>query len=179
MAQRISQARVDDRHYSSKVLSARSIIYDKGFSVQSTALDDILKEESLTANHVSWNPLDRPGGSSVISECIFEPLGVSRIHFLQNAGHRHTARVWNRCLEDVFHSPRANPYVLWFIDRQRDGPSVWVFLQGNHCLLTWIQRYRQVPTFGRDTIRKFTENVSEMKKMTAGNFEDLLQVHFA
>lgn len=38
------------------------------------------------------------------------------------------------------------------------------------------QRYRQVPTFGRSTIRKFTENASGMKKMAARNFEDLLQV---
>ncbi|KAF9472386.1 hypothetical protein BDN70DRAFT_900592 [Pholiota conissans] len=37
------------------------------------------------------------------------------------------------------------------------------------------QRYRQVPTFGRSTIRKFTENASAMKKMAARNYEDLLQ----
>ncbi|KAF8151063.1 hypothetical protein BJ912DRAFT_1071771 [Pholiota molesta] len=37
------------------------------------------------------------------------------------------------------------------------------------------QRYRQVPTFGRSTIRKFVENASAMKKMAARNYEDLLQ----
>jgi hypothetical protein len=37
--------------------------------------------------------------------------------------------------------------------------------------------YRQVPTFGRDTIRKFSNNASEMKKLAARDFEDLLQVH--
>ncbi|KAF8205902.1 hypothetical protein K438DRAFT_1578500, partial [Mycena galopus ATCC 62051] len=37
-------------------------------------------------------------------------------------------------------------------------------------------RYRQVPTFGSATIRRFTNNVSAMKKMAARNFEDLLQV---
>ncbi|KAH7917705.1 hypothetical protein BV22DRAFT_1025919 [Leucogyrophana mollusca] len=36
-------------------------------------------------------------------------------------------------------------------------------------------RYRQVPTFGRDTIRRFARNVSEMKHITAHDFEDLLQ----
>ncbi|KIJ19526.1 hypothetical protein PAXINDRAFT_69398, partial [Paxillus involutus ATCC 200175] len=35
--------------------------------------------------------------------------------------------------------------------------------------------YCQVPTFGRDTIRCFTNNLSEMKQMAAHNFEDLLQ----
>jgi hypothetical protein len=37
-------------------------------------------------------------------------------------------------------------------------------------------RYRQIPTFGRDTIRKFTNNASGMKKLAARDFEDLLQV---
>ena len=36
--------------------------------------------------------------------------------------------------------------------------------------------YRQVPTFGRDTIRRFRSNCSEMKKMAARDFEDLLLV---
>ncbi|KAF8834378.1 hypothetical protein BDN67DRAFT_915098, partial [Paxillus ammoniavirescens] len=36
-------------------------------------------------------------------------------------------------------------------------------------------RYHQVPTFGQDTIRRFQENCSELKKMTARGFEDLLQ----
>ncbi|KAJ7635896.1 hypothetical protein B0H17DRAFT_899754, partial [Mycena rosella] len=36
-------------------------------------------------------------------------------------------------------------------------------------------RFRQVPTFGRSTIRRFHANVSEMKKLAARNFEDILQ----
>jgi len=38
--------------------------------------------------------------------------------------------------------------------------------------------YRQIPTFGRDTIQRFRCNVSELKKMAAQDFEDLLQVDF-
>jgi hypothetical protein len=37
-------------------------------------------------------------------------------------------------------------------------------------------RYRMVPTFGRGTIRRFSNNVSEMKKLAARDFEDILQV---
>jgi hypothetical protein len=37
-------------------------------------------------------------------------------------------------------------------------------------------RYRQVPTFGQDTIRLFHENASAMKKLAARDYEDLLQV---
>ena len=39
--------------------------------------------------------------------------------------------------------------------------------------------YRQVPKFGCDTIRRFRKNVSEMKRTTARDFEDLLQVNVA
>ncbi|KAJ3766797.1 hypothetical protein FB446DRAFT_708323 [Lentinula raphanica] len=37
------------------------------------------------------------------------------------------------------------------------------------------QRFRKVPTFGRGTIRRFVDNVSELKKLAARDFEDLLQ----
>jgi hypothetical protein len=36
--------------------------------------------------------------------------------------------------------------------------------------------YRQIPSFGRDSIRRFVANCSEMKKMVARDFENLLQV---
>jgi hypothetical protein len=38
------------------------------------------------------------------------------------------------------------------------------------------QRFRNVPTFGKGTIRKFTSNASAMKRFAAHDFEDLLQV---
>jgi hypothetical protein len=38
------------------------------------------------------------------------------------------------------------------------------------------RRYRLIPTFGRGTIRKFSNNASSMKKLAARDFEDLLQV---
>ena len=37
-------------------------------------------------------------------------------------------------------------------------------------------RFRQIPTFGRYTIRRFHNNVSEMKKLAARDFGDILQV---
>ncbi|KAL0563301.1 hypothetical protein V5O48_018770, partial [Marasmius crinis-equi] len=37
------------------------------------------------------------------------------------------------------------------------------------------ERYRRVPTFGRDIIRRFHNNVSDMKKLAARDFEDILQ----
>lgn len=37
-------------------------------------------------------------------------------------------------------------------------------------------RFRRMPTFGRDTIRKFTNNVAGQKQMAARDYEDILQV---
>ena len=39
-----------------------------------------------------------------------------------------------------------------------------------------IARFRNVPTFGRDSIRRFANNVSELKKLGARDYENLLQV---
>jgi hypothetical protein len=38
---------------------------------------------------------------------------------------------------------------------------------------------RETPLFGYDTIRKFANNVSEMKKMAARDYEDILQASFS
>jgi hypothetical protein len=37
-------------------------------------------------------------------------------------------------------------------------------------------RFRMMVTFGHDTIRRFANNVSKMKKLAARDFEDILQV---
>src|SRR6266540_560072 len=45
------------------------------------------------------------------------------------------------------------------------------------CRASWVlTSYRQFSTFGHGTIRKFAANSSEMKKLAARDFEDLLQV---
>lgn len=43
--------------------------------------------------------------------------------------------------------------------------------------ITPFDRYRQISTFGSGTIRTFAANSSEMKKLAARDFEDLLQVY--
>ncbi|KJA20593.1 hypothetical protein HYPSUDRAFT_101131, partial [Hypholoma sublateritium FD-334 SS-4] len=50
-----------------------------------------------------------------------------------------------------------------------------LFVHGGLAISTLNERYRAVPTFGRSTIRRFTENASAMKKLAARNYEDLLQ----
>ncbi len=42
-----------------------------------------------------------------------------------------------------------------------------------------FSRFREIPTFGSSTIWRFATNASEMKKLAARDFEDLLQVSLA
>jgi hypothetical protein len=39
-----------------------------------------------------------------------------------------------------------------------------------------LNRFFKIPKFGRGTIRRFHANASEMKKLAARDFEDILQV---
>jgi hypothetical protein len=39
-----------------------------------------------------------------------------------------------------------------------------------------LNRFRQIPSYGNGIIRKFANNTSEMKRLAARDFEDILQV---
>jgi len=40
----------------------------------------------------------------------------------------------------------------------------------------FLQSFRQVPTFGQDSVRRFSNNVSELKRLAARDYKNLLQV---
>ncbi|KAG6827318.1 hypothetical protein H0H92_012339 [Tricholoma furcatifolium] len=50
-----------------------------------------------------------------------------------------------------------------------------LYAAGNDSIQTLNKRFRDIPTFGRDTIRKFSNDVAAMKKLAARDFEDILQ----
>lgn len=52
MAQRVTMARIDDKARQGKVMSARRLIYDRGYIVTSTAIEGFLKDESLVPTAV-------------------------------------------------------------------------------------------------------------------------------
>lgn len=39
-----------------------------------------------------------------------------------------------------------------------------------------LSRFREIPTFSNGVIRRFSNNTSEMKRLAARDFEDILQV---
>lgn len=62
-------------------------------------------------------------------------------------------------------------------DKIQELNRQWVWSYRDHELKKLIViRFRRVPTFGRDTICRFSNNMLGMKKLAARDFEDLLQV---
>jgi hypothetical protein len=49
-------------------------------------------------------------------------------------------------------------------------------LSWNYTNFEHVSSYREVPPFGKDAVRRFPESASEMKRMTARDLENLLQV---
>ncbi|KAI5980895.1 hypothetical protein EDD15DRAFT_2380722 [Pisolithus albus] len=50
-----------------------------------------------------------------------------------------------------------------------------IYEVGDNCIQEFKRRFRLMPTFGRGTIRKFSNNVSDLSKLAARDFEDILQ----
>lgn len=63
-------------------------------------------------------------------------------------------------------------------DQLREFNKRYVSFAANFIVYTYSCSFHQLPPFGRDTIRRFAHNVSEMKKLGARDFEDILQVFF-
>ena len=84
--------------------------------------------------------------------------------------------IWAWCLES--HVYTFNSHFTSHIIRS--GTNSELLVSNCSALLTLLTdpRYRQIPTFGRDTIRRFANNTSEMRKLAAQDFEDILQVSF-
>ncbi|TEB29588.1 hypothetical protein FA13DRAFT_1792912 [Coprinellus micaceus] len=55
---------------------------------------------------------------------------------------------------------------------------LWATTPGGSMVMEFNKRFRQVPTFGTDTICRFAIDTSEMKKLATCNFEDILQIIF-
>jgi len=68
----------------------------------------------------------------------------------------------------------VDPRLVVELDRRYVYSVFWKLLLDFGC-----DSYREIPSFGRDTIRRFSANCSELKKMAARDFENLLQVCYS
>ena len=114
-----------------------------------------------------------------ITECILRKTGRGRAGLPQLPHHRSPAWIWDQCLEVSAHAsdPDAVCNPRWSESRSPFRQKV--TLMWCHTMListnSWY-RFRSVPTFGQDTIRKLPKSVSDLNKLAAHDYEDILQV---
>lgn len=174
--QRRTQARTDDSARREKVEKAQGLIYQGGHIINSAEIERQLKSESLVPTGVSVMLLYKPpsihylfrmhfrSGCHLLVLICFQCLLLTYYMNLRLACGDH-------CSYTSFEYWIAEmvSFIQWI-----DG-EIWI----HHvclCRLLTSNRYRAVPTFGRDTIRKFSNNCSGLKQMAARDFEDILQV---
>ncbi|KAH7904570.1 hypothetical protein BJ138DRAFT_1018968 [Hygrophoropsis aurantiaca] len=143
--QRERLMRVDNEERQSKILAIRKNIYQKKYAV-----DNEQHVESLLRPE-SWVPT---------SNAFSEKLS------------KHGFDLFRMLVVDLLHEFELGVWKAVFIHLLRILDSAGA---KTNLLAELDYRYRQVPTFGADTIRRFSRNSSEMKKMAARDFEDLLQ----
>ncbi|KAI0054211.1 hypothetical protein BV25DRAFT_1817308 [Artomyces pyxidatus] len=143
MQQRRTLARVDNAQRRAHISSARKLIYQDEYAVNSEAVEKILKAESLVPTDNAFSKKLSPFGFNV-----FDMLLVDLMHEIELG-------VWKDLFIHLIRLLDAVDKTLKFeLDR----------------------RYREMPPFGTNGIRRTTSNRSELKKMTANAYEDALLV---
>ncbi|KAF5343015.1 hypothetical protein D9757_014587 [Collybiopsis confluens] len=140
---RIKLERVDSDFRRSSVERARRIIFEKGYSVSSKAVENLLGDYSWTSTRNTFSTL-------------FYEFGFN---------------FYNIIVSDVLHEIELGVWKAVLTHLIRILTSV-----GSLSLEEMNQRFRRIPTFGRDTIRKINKNVSLMQNLAARDYEDFLQV---
>ncbi|KAJ3512913.1 hypothetical protein NMY22_g15195 [Coprinellus aureogranulatus] len=146
---RVSRRRVDGLERQAQVAKVRQLIYrGKHLSVNSKPVEAILKPTSLVPTQNAFS----------------EKLLV------------HGFNVYDLAAPDILHEVEIGVWKSLFLHLLR-------ILEVEDSALTNIldrrlPRYRQVPTFGRDTIRRFSNSVSLLKQLAARDYEDMLQCAF-
>ena len=81
-------------------------------------------------------------------------------------------------MESSIYPPPSYPWLCWpkVIVGTRSSVGTLCFLHSRSLTMHHYISYRQIPSFGRDTIWKFTANSSKMKMLAAQDLENLLQV---
>ncbi|TFY58685.1 hypothetical protein EVJ58_g6273 [Rhodofomes roseus] len=158
MRRREQDRRLDDEQRQKLVTEARRLIYEQGSSIKSTAVEALLKLTSLVPTEVKQVYIETRKILIVAQNAFSEILApiLENYHeiFVPDSLHEWDLGVWRQIL----------------IHLLRLLSSL-----GARQVHELDARFRQVATFGRDTIRSFDSNVSELKKLAARNFEDILQ----
>ena len=156
-----------------KVEKAHKIIYKDGYAVISNRVEQLLKTESLVPTKVytfvgaeSTKKIPRTHSLSHLETWDSMSLNCFQLIFCTSLTLVFRKLSWYIWLESWTHSVRIK---LLYSMKGRWSSS-------DLALLSWLHRFQAVPTFRESTIRWFAQNVSELKKLAARDYEDILQV---
>ncbi|THH19983.1 hypothetical protein EUX98_g8669 [Antrodiella citrinella] len=128
-----------------KSTTAREAVYKYGKGVKSTVVESLLAEESLVPT------------TNAFSDFAQKVLPVTFNFFVM-------------LVVDLMHEFELGVWKAVFTHLIRIIVSL-----GDSVVQEFNLRYRQMPTFGRSTIRRKTSNTSALKKLAARDYEDYLQ----
>ncbi|KAH9172689.1 hypothetical protein EDB89DRAFT_1832399, partial [Lactarius sanguifluus] len=140
--------RIDNERRRQKVEAARKLIYQKGFTITSKRVQDILGNYSMV--------LTRNAFSEILT-------GVGHDYhklFVVDLLHEFELGIWQSVLMHLIRMLHSLP----------GGDALIAELDSRYICVT------TTPTFGRDTIRRLPGSVSGLSKLAARDYEDILQV---
>jgi len=155
----------------------RRWVYIEGKPLTSKRFEDLLGTKSLVPTWVyAHSLLSWYLSIDFLSECVLCKAWEIWPWFLYNVCSGSATWVQIGCMESSLHTLDADFVHCWWGHHPNAEWTVCKLETYTNCSYLFSTRYRQVPTFGRDTIWKFNNNVSGMKNLAGRDFEDLLQV---
>lgn len=175
-ARRSETLRRDTQERKDAITEARSLIYNDGIVVNGARVEAILKEESLVPTEVSLYKLtffhDAERLSDRMRSPLLWPISLRCSWWIFSMSLSLVSGKLSSCiLSASFMHTIPLPLMSWTI-----GENTRRVLCLSSFSTDMIFSYRQMPTFGRFTIHRFTNNVSELKNLAGRDMEDILQV---
>jgi hypothetical protein len=175
----------DDIKRQEAVFEARKAIFQRNLAVDSTFVERQLKDDSLVPSIVGHHCLAKAAADLYF--CISAQNAFSKRlskfgfnlfpMFLVDLMHEIELGVWKALLVHLLRMLESvHENLLHEFDKRRAIYPDYFHLNLITPFAPFGLRFRQVPIFGRDTIRRFSANTLELKRMAAWNFEDFLQV---
>ncbi|KAG6905803.1 hypothetical protein DXG01_000659 [Tephrocybe rancida] len=144
---------------------------DRGFRVQSERRDNNDRRQKITrARQSIYGPLNLAVDSAAVERELKPESLVPTLNAFSDRLLKFGLNYPSMFVVDLLHEIELGVFKAFIVHLLRILESV-----DENLVHELDRRFRAVPTFGRDTIRRFTTNASELKKMAAHNYEDLLQ----
>jgi hypothetical protein len=159
------------------VRTACEIIYEMDYAVNSKVVENLLQEYSLVPTALSY---------SLLFSVKIILIHCDRMLFQTNWHHLvltcSVCSLWIYCTSSSLGSGRQFLFIYCTFWTARMQALNMNWIDGKYCLCLEVPgtyhkiSFQEIPHFGVDDIRKITSNWSELKKMTAHDYEDMLQV---